>query len=291
MGYKKPKETTANILSQAQFPNHGETYTVIRHKFLIDASKSILATHGFNITNEVYRATGDCNIAQGVYHIQSTKDSELGMMFAWTNSYNKQVRFQCGIGAYVFVCNNGMVSGDMSTYARKHTGNADSEAFNHIMSQIKKADLHFDKLIADKDELKKVSLSIKEQSELAGRLFMDKELVDATQMSCIKNEIKKPSYTYEADRDNAWTFYNHVTHALKKTHPRSWMSDQQKFHEFMTAELLSQSRLHNSDQNIIADVDEVDPRQLSIIDELENKSFNYAADMEAQDDMFGEFKI
>ena len=54
MGYKKPKETTANILSQAQFPNHGETYTVIRHKFLIDASKSILATHGFNITNEVY---------------------------------------------------------------------------------------------------------------------------------------------------------------------------------------------------------------------------------------------
>ena len=61
------------------------------------------------------------------------------MMFAWTNSYNKQIRFQCGIGAYVFVCNNGMVAGDMSTYARKHTGNADSEAFNQIMSQIKNA--------------------------------------------------------------------------------------------------------------------------------------------------------
>ena len=25
--------------------------------------------------------------------------------------------------SYVFVCNNGMVAGDMSTYARKHTGN------------------------------------------------------------------------------------------------------------------------------------------------------------------------
>ena len=101
-----------------------------------------------------------------------------------------------------------------------------------------------------------------------------------------KNEIKKPSYTYEADRDNAWTFYNHVTHALKKSHPRSWMTDQQKFHEFMITELLSQSQLQNTDANII---DEIDPRQLNIIDAIENKSFT--ADMEAQDDMFGEFKI
>ena len=102
----------------------------------------------------------------------------------------------------------------------------------------------------------------------------------------IKNEMNKPSYEYQADLDNAWTFYNHVTHALKKSHPRSWMTDQQKFHEFMITELLSQSQLQNADANII---DEIDPRQLNIIDAIENKSF--AADIEAQDEMFGEFKI
>tara|TARA_R100000995_G_C3484522_1_gene126349 strand:- start:63 stop:923 length:861 start_codon:yes stop_codon:yes gene_type:complete len=286
MGYKKPGKVTPEKLSQASFPNHGSTYTVIRHKFLIDASRSILRTHGFNIIDETYTATSNLNVAQGRYQIQSDKDSELGMMFAWSNSYDKSTRFQCGIGAYVFVCNNGMVSGDLASYARKHTGNADSEAFNHIMSQIKHADKYFSKLILDKDELKKICLNKKEQSELAGRLFMDEELIDATQMSCIKNEMSKPSYEYQADLDNAWTFYNHVTHALKKSHPRSWMTDQQKFHEFMITELLSQSQLQNTDANII---DEIDPRQLNIIDAIENKSF--AADMEAQDEMFGEFKI
>ena len=289
MGYKKPTEVTPEMLSQAPFPTHGDTYTVIRHKFIIDASKSILNTNSFNIVNEEYTATSNLNVAQGRYHIESDKDPELGMMFAWSNSYDKSTRFQCGIGAYVFVCGNGMVCGDLASYARKHTGNADQEAFTHIMSQIKHANKYFNKLILDKDELKKICLNKKEQSELAGRLFMDEELVDATQMSCIKNEMSKPSYKYESDLDNAWTFYNHVTHALKKSHPRSWMTNQQKFHEFMITELLSQSQLQKTDSNIITD-DEIDPRQLNIIDVIENKS-NFDADLEAQDEMFDEFKI
>lgn len=288
MGYIKPKKVTPEMLSQASFPNHGNTYTVIRHKFLIDASRSLLNTHGFNILEEEYSATSNLNVAQGKYYIESNKDPELGMIFAWSNSYDKSTRFQCAIGAYVMVCSNGMVSGDLASYARKHTGNADSEAFNHIMSQIKHADKHFSKLVLDKDELKKVCLNKKEQSELAGRLFMDEELIDATQMSCIKNEMNKPTYEYDADAENAWTFYNHVTHSLKKSHPRSWMKNQQKFHEFMTSELLSQSKLQATDVNVI---DDVDPQQLNIIDVIEDTSFNYNADMEAQDEMFGEFKI
>ena len=58
-------------------------------------------------------------------------------------------------------------------------------------------------------------------------------------MSVVKQEMKKPSYDYQADQDNAWAFYNHVTHALKKTHPRSWLSDSQKFHKFMVADTLA----------------------------------------------------
>jgi len=263
MGYKKPTGCSADHLAAAKFPNHGNTYTVIRHKFLIDASRSLLKTHGFDIVNEEYKATGDCNIAQGIYHIKSQQDPELGMMFAWTNSYNKQIRFQCGIGAYVFVCNNGMVAGDMSTYARKHTGNADSEAFNQIMSQIKNANKHYTKLINDKDSMKNVTLSNKEQAELVGRLFIEEELVDSSQVSCIKKEMSKPSYQYGVGQDTGWAFYNHVTHALKMSHPRSWMSDQQKFHEFMVAECLSQSTIQTTDTNNV-ESDTIDPNQLTI---------------------------
>ena len=83
--------------------------------------------------------------------------------------------------------------------------------------------------------------------------------------------MKEPSYDYKADLNNAWTFYNHITHALKRSHPRTWMSDQVKFHEFMTAELLSQAALKKQDTSWPVD---------------------FIADMEAQEyDTFEEFKI
>tara|TARA_R110000823_G_scaffold13768_3_gene45404 strand:- start:1246 stop:2103 length:858 start_codon:yes stop_codon:yes gene_type:complete len=285
MGYTKPTTITAEELSLVPLPFYeGDTYTVIRHKFVIDAARSLLKTNGFNINKETYKSNHGSNIAQGIYEIQSTKDDNLGMMFAWTNSYDKSTRFQCGIGAYVFVCGNGMLAGDMASYSRKHTGNADQEAFSHIGSQIKQANKHFDCLIKDRDAIKKIFLSKREQSELAGRLFMDEEIIDASQMSCIKKEMSKPSYTYESDLENAWTFYNHVTHSLKSSHPRTWMSDQKKFHDFMTSELLSQQNLHNFDQTA---EDCVDPNQTSILD----VGNDFDADIEAQDEVFGEFKI
>ena len=75
--------------------------------------------------------------------------------------------------------------------------------------------------------------------------------------------MKEPSYDYKADLNNAWTFYNHVTHALKMSHPRSWMSDQQKFHEFMIAECLSQSTIQTTDINSV-ESNPIDPNQLTI---------------------------
>tara|TARA_R100000995_G_C3416576_1_gene91908 strand:- start:1 stop:672 length:672 start_codon:yes stop_codon:yes gene_type:complete len=193
----------------------------------------------------------NAKVAQGVYHLASTKDEEMGMMFAWTNSYDKSTRFQCAVGAFVNVCSNGMLCGDMANYARKHTGKADHDIHTQISSQIKSANKYFDKLIDDKNKMRQVFLPKKQQAELVGRLFLDEEIIDASQVSVIKAEMKDPSYHYSADLNNAWTFYNHVTHSFKKSHPRTWMSDQVKFHEFMTAELLSQSGLHQTDKNWI----------------------------------------
>tara|TARA_R110000744_G_scaffold371530_1_gene482581 strand:+ start:8531 stop:9463 length:933 start_codon:yes stop_codon:yes gene_type:complete len=310
MGYTKPTETTAQDLSLAPLPSYdGDSYTVIRHKFIIDATRSLLKTNGFNILNETYRKNHEANVAQGIYQIQSNKDPELGMMFAWQNSYDKSTKFKCGIGAYVFVCSNGMLSGDMASYSRKHTGSADQEAFTHIGSQIKQANKYFDKLIDDKDKMKTISLNNKKQSELAGRLFIDENLIDASQMSTIKKEMIKPSYDYNCDLENAWTFYNHVTHALKTSHPKTWMSDQKKFHEFMTAELLSHKNLHNFDQS---NESIIDPNQTSILDQVSEIEYDESkdikihvetdeeyqkrvakieGDLEWEDEVFGEFKI
>jgi len=270
MGYTRPTNTTKDLLVAAPLPNHGKTYTVIPHKDVIETTKTLLDNNGFRITKELYRANVNAKVAQGIYHLASTKDEEMGMMFAWTNSYDKSTRFQCAVGAFVNVCSNGMLCGDMANYARKHTGKADHDIHTQISSQIKSSNKYFDKLINDKNNMRKIFLPKKQQAELVGRLFLDEEIIDASQVSIIKAEMKEPSYHYSADLNNAWTFYNHVTHAFKKSHPRTWMSDQVKFHEFMTAELLSQKVIKVSD----------------------NWPVDFVADMEAQEyDAFEEFKI
>jgi len=253
MGYTKPAETTKHFLENSPLPNHGNTYTVISHKDVIKHTHDLLTSNGFEIERELYRSNMNAQVAQGIYHIKSTlapsTDNDIGMMFAWTNSYDKSTRFQCAIGGYVFVCYNGLVSGDMANFARKHTGSADIDVQLQISSQIKHAGKFFKNLLVDKDNLKSIDLPIKDQAELLGRLFVDEKLLDATQISCVKNEIEKPSYNYDADIENAWTFYNHVTLALKKSHPRSWMSDQYKFHEFMTAQVFSAAGIQSTDVN------------------------------------------
>jgi hypothetical protein len=283
------------MLVAAPLPNHGKTYTVIPHKDVIDITKTLLGNSGFTITKELYRANMNAKVAQGVYHLASDEDPEMGMMFAWTNSYDKSTRFQCAVGAFVNVCSNGMLCGDMANYARKHTGKADHDIHAQISSQIKSANKYYTKLIDDKNNMRKIFLPKKQQAELVGRLFLDEEIIDASQVSVIKAEMKDPSYHYSADLNNAWTFYNHVTHSFKKSHPRTWMSDQVKFHEFMTAELLSQSGLHQMDKNWIdkgGNGHIISLESAGVYSQAVMTGSDFDADMEAQDyDTFEEFKI
>jgi len=245
MGYTKPKETTRWHLESAALPNHGKTYTVISHREVIDNTYKLLADSGFMVYRESYRASKDANVAQGIYHIypQSTTDieieqeKELGMMFAWTNSYDKSKSFECAIGAYVQVCYNGMLSGDMMNYKRKHRWSASRDIHIQMSDQIKNGEKYYKRLIKDKDLLKTITVDCRKASELAGRLFIEEDLLDSQQLSCVKKELEKASYNYGVADDSAWAFYNHVTHALKKAHPREWLNDQQNFHDFITMEL------------------------------------------------------
>jgi len=278
MGYTRPSETTKSYLEAMPLPSHGKSYTVIPHKEVIENTVSMLNASGFTISKELYRANMNANVAQGIYHIIPRNpldvdiklETELGMMFAWTNSYDKSTRFQCAIGAYVMVCSNGMVAGDMMNFKRKHTGNADHDAKMQISNQIKNAEKYYKKILNDRDGLRQVSLNTKQQSELLGRLYADEEILEISQLSIVKNEMEKPSYDYSADQENAWAFYNHVTHALKKSHPRNWLSDTQKFHEFMVGDLLGQMGIQQKDNLKTNQIDLFSELQINQTEVLEH---------------------
>jgi hypothetical protein len=232
----RTQNCTREYLGTIPLPNHADTYTVISHEFVISNTLEQLALHGFTVADEKYRANSDGSVAQGIYYLNYTKDPEVGMMFAWSNSYNKTMRFKCGIGGYVFICMNGVVAGDMGSYSRRHSGSADADTIKTIIDQISNADEYFTQIVTDKEIMKNIILTERKQAELLGILYAEYEILTNEQISVVKNQMEKPSYDYNCDFNSLWAFYNHVTYALKKSHPKDWMEDQRKLHWFMAME-------------------------------------------------------
>ena len=268
----RTQDCTKEYLTSVALPTHAESYTVISHEFIINHTMEQLALHGFSVEKETYRANSDGSIAQGVYYLNYTKDPEVGLMFAWSNSYNKLMRFKCAIGGYVFICMNGVVAGDMGSWGRKHLGSADTETVKAIIEQISNADVHFDRIVADKDVMKKITITERKQAELLGMLYAQYEILSSEQMSIVKQQMDKPSYDYNCEINSLWAFYNHVTHALKKAHPRDWMDDQRKLHWFIAMEF---DLVNFIEDGVLLPMDELElnfgepTNQLNILTEIE----------------------
>jgi len=224
---------TEDRLRAIPLPTHGGQYAVVPHGTIIDETKQQLISAGFEIEKELYKTSLDGQIAQGVYHLKYGNDADMGLMFAWSNSYNKQQRFKCAAGAQVFICMNGVVSGDMSNFNRKHMGkNAMQDVVASIQNQIANAKTYFDNLVTDKNMLKNIILTPRDKGRILGELFANDEILTLTQVGIVKRELDKPTHTYNADANSAWTMYNHITYALEESHPGHYIGDHQKVHQY-----------------------------------------------------------
>jgi len=295
---KKIQNTTKAHLISVPLPNHGTTYTVISHQFVIDYAYTALANAGFGIVDEEYRCTADGQIAQGIYKLQFNSDPELSMMFAWTNSYNKQVKFKCVIGAYINQTGSVMISGDIGSWVRKHTGSADTETKATIDDYISNAHMYYTQLCSDKATMETVILNKRKQSQLLGVLFAEYEILTTEQASMIRDQMKKPYHVF-ANTESLWAFYNYVTNALQLSHPRSWMEDQRILHYFISTignfnQCSSSAQIVQTDDTVaepVVDPLTVIPNQTNILDQIaEQDEFSMAqlAGVKAPEDVVQE---
>ncbi len=128
-----------------------------------------------------------------------------------------------------------MVSGEIS-YGRKHIGSALADIDSNIEYQIKNAHSIFNNIEQDKMNMQQEHMSFQQQCAIAGLLYIDEEIINNQQLNIIKQEMHKPSFDYNADLESTWSFYNHVTHALKTTHPKQWMKTSKQFHTYMNTQ-------------------------------------------------------
>lgn len=292
---KKIKECTKAQLIAVDLPTHGDSYTVISHESVINYVYTELAAAGFGVVSETFRATADGQIAHGIHVLQYQSDPELSMMFAWTNSYNKQVRFKCGVGAYVNNAGTFMVHGDMGSWARKHTGTADEETVETIKGQIKDAQMYYDQLKSDKDAMKEIKMNKRKQAQLLGILFAEYQILTTEQASMVRSEMIKPTHVFE-DTSSLWAFYNYVTTALQSSHPKTWMEDQRVLHYFISSvnNFAQQQPVPQVQPVVEAEVDPLTTNygqpenQLNILTEIEKtEAEETSLELEAKEDLDG----
>jgi hypothetical protein len=124
-----------------------------------------------------------------------------------------------------------MVTGDYGSFKKKHMGEIQSFTPTAITDYIKDGGTVFRQIQEQRDTLKEVEISEQAQAELLGRLFIEQDLITSTQLNIVKRELKNPTYNYGAD-GSMWELYNHLTFAMKRSHPSDWLNDHINLHEF-----------------------------------------------------------
>lgn len=232
MSKRIPTGITREYLESVALPNHGGRYTPISHKSIIDKVHEELVTRGFNVESELYRAGMGGNVANGIYILDQGTDPDMKMMFVWGNSYDKSMRFKCGVGVYIPKTGNYIFSGNLSSYARKHTGKADEEAIQMIQTQLNMANVHYAELLESRDILINQTASLHTYAQLVGQMFIEKQCLNKEQTSAVRDSLIGKAVLFDnMNWDNAWNFYNCVATALRMSHPKNWFEDQSDCHK------------------------------------------------------------
>lgn len=210
--------TTLNDLLMAPVPVGTGSYTPVSNFALIEIVKEGLDKKGMKILSERYQANAQHTQMFAVYEIAET-DGEQRLMVGFRNSYDKSLAVGLVSGSSVIVCSNLMLKGDIKVL-RKHTNGVFNDLSNIVHQTI---DISYEELesnIKTAQDLKQIDMSRQEMARAAGEMFISKNLITSDQLNIMKREIiSSEKFTQET----RWDFYNHLTEALKKSHPSSAM--------------------------------------------------------------------
>ena len=254
------KTQTEEYLRKTQLPVATKSYTVISHGDIIDTVRTMLAKHGFIITNELYKAECNGDVALGFMQIETLGDPDMAMTFNWTNSYNKMVRFSCSIGGFIYDNQVPFVSkNNQASWNRKHTGTALEETMEVIEAMVASADDHFAEIVDMKNKFKSINVSRKEYAKLLGLLYFDKQVISSTQVEVIKKEYDKPSFDY-TDKGTLWEVYKMIMFGIVDQAPKNWYRQQMDINSYVqvlyniaSIELENENEAGDMEVNVVND--------------------------------------
>ena len=186
---------------------------------------------GFTLDQERYTSARDGKVANGKFTIKNVADSEMQLQIGWQNSYDKSLSLKFAIGTRIFICENGCVSGDYGAFKHKHVGEIQTFTPQAITDYILDAGEAFARMQSERESMKQIVLDRRAQAELIGRMIIDEQFIESTQLNIIKRELEKPTHNYGAE-NSLWELYQFTTFSMKEIHPSLWMNNHIDAHAF-----------------------------------------------------------
>jgi hypothetical protein len=216
-------------------PKATASYAPVPHQKVIEMTLEQLEKNGFRVISEGYHMARLGNQARGDYAI-ATKDKDMQIKLSWMNSYDKTMPLRWAVGGNVIICSNGMVLGDMGVFKRRHTGTVIEEYREAVHTHISTAGETFDKIVKEREQLKAIEINKQARAELIGRMFIEENVIHATQLGIMKKEIENPSFGDYGAPGTAWEVYNIGTVGMKEDHPSLYLDHHIRYHNFFKKE-------------------------------------------------------
>lgn len=227
------KSSEQEIL-QAIVPGKTDTYSPVAHREIINALEEQCDKRGFEIKSKDYWSNKQGQQVTGKFNIVVPGNDELGMMAAFRNSYDRSMALGFAGGSNVWICLNGQVGGDI-TLVRRHTGSISDEVQEKIVTSMEHMETEFEKLSKQNNIMKEIELSSRQMAEMVGRMFVEENLLNSTQLNIVKREMTGEGTNNFTD-NNAWSSYNHVTESYKVSSAYSYIENHIELHQFFEKE-------------------------------------------------------
>jgi hypothetical protein len=222
-------------LIKVPVPRKTDTYSPVSHASIIDEVRESLDKRNLIVSEETYNVDNYGKKLIGYFDIKAD-DSEMGMRLAFRNSYDKSMSVAFVAGSCVWICSNGMISGEIQ-YLRKHTGKVSSELSKKIKTSIDEIEKVFDLNTQASLQMKDIQADKLLCAELSGLMYMEHDLIKAEQLSILKKELKEPTFNYNS-QNSLWEFYNNVTFSFKNAHSSNYIKQHVDFHKFIEEKYL-----------------------------------------------------
>jgi hypothetical protein len=265
-------------------PTYGKTYTVIEHKFIIQTAENAFDRNHLKVKSEKFRRTGSSNIVNGWYTLDYQEDPQYETAYAFTNSYNKQKRFESAIGVIYKVKAKNTdedvyvpVIKELNAWKRKHTGSADQEAYEEVNYQIDNFKSLYRQTMEDLNLMKEVTIDSMEYCHIIGELF-GMGLLSSTQLNLLHSEHRNKKLQ-EFRKDSLFDLYIETCWALTEDHPQNYMKTLSETHSIFLNHIPPHVSLVETDSSIeCGEVEELPTaekvEELPTAEELEEQGYH-----------------